>query len=70
MMIKLKKITNRTQFNSAIWAVVGHEDIRVHQIGATRWLADHYDEDGNYVKNIMKFSDKSALLEALGLVVL
>lgn len=69
-MIKLKKIADRTFCKSAVWAVVGHEDIRVHQVGATRWLADHYDGNGNYVKNIMKFSNKSSLLEALGLVVL
>lgn len=67
MTIKLKKIANATFCKGAVWAVVGHEDVRVQQVG-TRWLADLYDADGNYVRNIMKWRDRNGLTEALAFV--
>jgi len=59
-MIKLKKISNRTQFKGAIWVVVGAENIRVHQVGNI-WLADEY-KNGEYVCNIAKGGRSKALL--------
>ena len=63
-MIKLKKISSATFCKGAVQVVAGHEDIRVQQIG-TRWLADLYDANGKYVRNIMKFGDRNGLVEAL-----
>ncbi len=59
-MIKLKKISNRTQFKGAVWVVVGAEHIRVHQIG-NHWLADEYRE-GKYVSNVAKGGASRELL--------
>ena len=38
-------------------------NIRIHEIGNT-WLADEY-RNGEYVRNIMKHSYRSALIENL-----
>lgn len=61
--ISLKKITEATQFKSAVWAVKGAEHIRVYDLGST-WLADEYAE-GKYVRNICKSSHRSLLLNKL-----
>jgi len=65
-MIKLKKMqsVDFLACKGAVWVVVGHEDIRVQQVGS-RWLADLYDADGKYVRNIMKWRDRNGLVEAL-----
>ena len=65
-MIKLKKMqsVDFLACKSAVWVVVGHEDIRVQQVGS-RWLADLYDADGKYVRNMMKWGDRNGLVEAL-----
>ena len=68
-MIKLKKIQSADFLacKGAIWAVVGHEDIRVHQIGNT-WLADKY-IDGEYVCKIASSSMRSLLIEKLSVAI-
>jgi hypothetical protein len=65
-MIKLKKMqsVDFLACKGAVWVVAGHEDVRVQQVGS-RWLADVYDANGNYVRNIMKFGDRNGLVEAL-----
>jgi len=65
-MIKLRKMQSVDFLASkgAVWVVAGHEDVRVHQVGS-RWLADVYDANGKYVRNIMKFGDRNGLVEAL-----
>ena len=65
-MIKLKKMksVDFLACKGAVWVVVGHEDIRVQQVGS-RWLADLYNAESKYVRNIMKWSDRNGLVEAL-----
>lgn len=64
-MIKLKKIqsVDHLACKGAVWVVVGHEDIRVHQIGNT-WLADKY-IDGEYAGNVTKSSVRSIVTQNL-----
>ena len=68
-MIKLKKIQSADFLacKGAVWTVVGHEDIRVHQIGNT-WLADKY-IDGVYVGKIASSSTRSLLIEKLSVAI-
>ena len=58
-----EKIVEAKQHKGAVWAVKGAEHIRIHEIGNT-WLADEY-RNGEYVRNIMKHSYRSALIENL-----